>query len=103
MRARHILSALVICTACARSSNAQEPGRVGLTIAFPASVGIVWEATDNLAVRPDFAFSQASSDSLTSSSNAAGFGVSVLLYVRKWDALRAYVAPRFSYMRTSVA
>jgi hypothetical protein len=85
----------------ARPSSAQETGAVGLTMSFPAAVGIIWQATDALAIRPDFTFSDSGSDSLTTSSRSTGVGVSALFYVRKWDSLRAYVSPRFGYQRSS--
>jgi hypothetical protein len=84
-----------------RPASAQETGAVGLTMSFPAAVGIAWQATDALAIRPDFTFSNSGSDSLTTSSTAVGVGVSALFYVRKWDSLRAYVSPRFGYQRSS--
>jgi len=72
-------------------------------MAFPAAVGVIWRATDGLAIRPDFTFSQSGNggDSLTSSNASVGLGVSALFYVRKWDNLRAYVSPRFGYQRSS--
>jgi hypothetical protein len=92
---------LLALIASARPSSAQETGAVGLTMSFPAAVGIIWQATDGLAIRPDFTFSNSGSDSLTTSSTAVGVGVSALFYVRKWDSLRAYVSPRFGYQRSS--
>lgn len=100
MRLRFVLFILSL-VALARPSSAQETGQVGLTMSFPAAVGIIWQATDGLAIRPDFTFSQSGSDSLTTSSTSAGVGVSALFYVRKWDNLRAYVSPRFGYQRSS--
>jgi hypothetical protein len=85
----------------ARPASAQETGAVGLTMSFPAAVGITWQAADVLAIRPDFTFSNSGSNSLATSSTAVGVGVSVLFYVRKWDSLRAYVSPRFGYQHSS--
>jgi hypothetical protein len=103
MRARFVMAILAMMVLLARPSSAQETGRVGLTMAFPAAVGIIWHATDGLALRPDFTFSQSSSGgaSLTASSASVGLGVSALFYVRKWDNLRAYLSPRFGYQRSS--
>ena len=100
MRARLVMFVLVVIVS-ARPSSAQETGQVGLTMAFPASVGIIWQAADGLAIRPDFTFSASGSDSLATSSTSVGVGVSALFYVRKWDNLRAYVSPRFGYQRSS--
>jgi hypothetical protein len=103
MRARFVMVILAMMVLLARPSSAQETGRVGLTMAFPAAVGVIWHATDGLAIRPDFTFSQSASGgaSLTASNASAGFGVSALFYVRKWDNLRAYLSPRFGYQWSS--
>jgi hypothetical protein len=74
-------------------------------MAVPGAIGLIWQATDGLAIRPDLTFSQSGSDSgasLTASSTSVGVGVSALFYVRKWDDLRAYLSPRFGYQRSSV-
>ena len=105
MRAPVVLMALGILVVSARPSGAQEKGQIGLTMAVPGAVGLIWQATDGLAIRPDFTFSQSGSDSsasLTTSSTSIGVGVSALFYVRKWESLRAYLSPRFGYQRTSV-
>ena len=60
MRRSLALFSLALVVLSARPSNAQDAGHVGLTIAFPAAVGVIWQATDRLAIRPDFQFSQSS-------------------------------------------
>jgi hypothetical protein len=102
MRRSLALFSLALVVLSARPSNAQDAGHVGLTIAFPAAVGVIWQATDRLAIRPDFQFSQSSTGSLSSSSLSTAVGVSALFYVRKWDNLRAYVSPRFGFQHTSL-
>ena len=85
---------------------AQESGQVGLTLAYPASVGLIWHATDAIAIRPDFSFSHTHNEGGTNvaTSNSWGFGVGVsaLFYtgaVR--DNVRTYLVPRFAYTRTN--
>jgi hypothetical protein len=89
---------------------------------YPASVGLMWHISERLALRPEVSFStstnenptsivlvgtspslmsSSSSTRSTSSSSTIGVGISGLFYVGKWDALRAYVAPRFVYSRAS--
>jgi hypothetical protein len=102
MRRSLALFSLALVVLSARPSNAQDVGHVGLTMAFPAAVGVIWQATDRLAIRPDFQFSQSGSGSLTSSQLSTAVGVSALFYVRKWDNLRAYLSPRFGYQHSSV-
>ena len=101
MRARLVTFILGMIVVSARPSIAQETGHVGLTMAFPAAIGVIWQATDALAIRPDFTFSQTGSDSISASSTSLGVGVSALLYVRTWDNLRAYLSPRFGYQWSS--
>jgi hypothetical protein len=80
-------------------ASAQEDGKVGVTMAFPASVGLIWHASEKIAVRPDFSFAHSSADTSAgeTSSNSVGLGVSVLFYTKKWDKAAAYVAPRFQW------
>jgi hypothetical protein len=92
---------LIVVIASARPARAQEAGQVGLTMAGPAAVGIIWQATDRLAIRPDFTFSHSSNSVPASSSSSVGIAVSALFYVRKWDDLRVYLSPRFGYQRSS--
>ena len=74
---------------------------------YPPAVGLMWHVTDLVALRPEISFTASAIDptsipvlgSSTSSSSTLGVGVSALLYFWKWDALRAYVAPRFTYSR----
>jgi hypothetical protein len=93
----------------AGAAFAQEPERVGLTMGYPASVGVIWPVTDRFALRPELSLSHTSADltiaapfgaqSSTDGSHVA-FGLSALVYIQRWDALRAYVSPRFEYSRT---
>jgi hypothetical protein len=98
---------LLAALSCSIPATAQEPGQVGLSIGFPGSIGVVWHASDSLAIRPDFSFNHTSSESgspasLNTSSWSYGFGVSALFYVGKvHDNVRAYLAPRFGYVRTN--
>jgi opacity protein-like surface antigen len=99
-----ILLALVVLLP--RPAAAQDPGDVGITMGYPASIGVLWHATDRVAVRPEFSFSHSSGETdnaefgLSSSATSLATGVSVLFYVREWDKLRTYVAPRYSFART---
>ena len=99
MRPRFVLIILALM-AIGGPAQAQEKSHVGLTMSFPGAVGVIWQATDGLAIRPDFVFSQSGATSL-SSNLSVGVGVSALFYVEKWDNLRAYVSPRFGYQRSS--
>jgi hypothetical protein len=81
-------------------SSAQEPGKIGWTMGFPEAIGMKWQASDKIAIRPEFTFSGSSLDSGASASSSGwnlGFAVTALIYVHKYDQLRTYVAPRFDY------
>ena len=89
---------LVAAFMLAAPARAQEAGKVGLTFG-PNAFGVIFHATDRVAIRPEAAFSTTSSDTLSITTWDAG--ASALFYVRRWDALRAYVVPRFVYGRSS--
>ena len=104
---RKLINGIVLASALAfvpaAPAAAQEKGKVGMTFGSPASVGILWHATEKLAIRPEFGFSWNSSDSGTFETDSVTFttGVSALFYLARWDDLSAYVSPRYSYNRTS--
>jgi hypothetical protein len=90
----------------ARSALAQESGAVGVTMGFPASIGVIWHVTDKVAIRPELSFAHASTESAatgpidivtSTESDSVQFGVSALFYLQKRDSLRTYVTPRYSY------
>ena len=86
---------------------------MGLTLAYPASVGLLWPVSITCALRPEISGSLRSNDSTVTSgtgqvssggssdNRALGGGLSVLFYVRKWEDLRVYVTPRFAYTRST--
>lgn len=92
--------AMMLTTSAAR---AQEAGQLGIVMSYPAAVAVVWHVTDTIAVRPEFSFSGSHNDSdiTTVDGTTLGVGVSGLLYVGKWEALRTYVSPRYTYNRSS--
>src|SRR5687768_17028915 len=84
----------------------EPPDRVGITMGYPSHLGVVWELSDRFALRPELSFSVGTSEGsvggvagTSSDSWTVGIGVSVLYYIAEWDALKTYVAPRFSYSR----
>jgi hypothetical protein len=81
------------------SVRAQEASRVGITIAYPEAVGLFWHVSDGFALRPDFSFKTGANESITVLTTTVG--VSAIVYVGKWDALRAYISPRFAFQRDS--
>lgn len=83
--------------ACATAS-AQEAGQIGITMGYPASIGVIWHVSDSVAVRPEIAFSTSSSDNqFSADTTTVSAGASGLFYVAAWDHVRGYVSPRFAY------
>jgi hypothetical protein len=84
------------------AAGAQEKGKAGVAIGYPGGIGILWHATDNVAIRPDFTFTHTSTDG---SGGGDGWGIgtdlSVLFYVKKYDNVRTYVSPRLTYSRST--
>jgi hypothetical protein len=93
----------------AGTARAQDKPKVGLVMGYPASFGVLWHATDGVAVRPEITLSLTSGESTatgsavvsTSSSWSIGVGASALFYVTNHDGLRTYISPRFTYSRNS--
>src|SRR5438067_11504419 len=101
-----VLLALTAIVVVPRAARAQNEPRVGLTMGYPSSVGVIWHMTNRVAVRPEITFARTTGDSIgndlpgaspisTSDSTGVGTGISALFYVHRWDALRTYISPRF--------
>lgn len=80
---------------------AQEEGKVGVTMGYPAAIGVLWHTTDRVAIRPELSFSFSSSESDIGESDGTNLatGISVLFYTSKSDNLATYVAPRYAFQR----
>lgn len=109
MRTRRQLSICFgLVALCATAAGAQDKGKTGITMGYPASIGVIWHASDAVAIRPEFSIAGGTSESspaapLSSSSDtlSVGAGVSVLFYLHTYDHLRTYVSPRVNYTHTS--
>lgn len=86
------------------SAAAQERGKVGVTMGFPASVGLLWHAAENVAVRPEVSFAWHSSELGLSETDSQSFttGISAIFYMKRWDDLAVYVSPRYSFGRSTL-
>jgi hypothetical protein len=106
---RWVPIAVLLMSICAGRAGAQEGGRVGVVMGYPASAGVIWHVSDRIAFRPEVNVSFTAGDSTasagsvltTSSATAVGVGVSGLFYVAGKDDLRMYISPRFTYGRNS--
>ena len=95
-----LLSALSLSTVPA---HAQEQGQIGLVMALPTDVGLIWHISDNIAVRPEINFSFGSSEGdvagVDTETSRRGFSVetSVLFYLDAIENVRTYVSPRVGF------
>jgi hypothetical protein len=99
-----MLGLLLVGTTPAR---AQDERQVGLTMGYPASVGLLWHVADNIAIRPELSLSRSSVEASSLDFGVdgtdgwmLGTGVSVLAYLQSGNSLRTYVSPRFTYSRS---
>src|SRR5215210_2698394 len=112
MRKRFVVAAMVcLMLPGARAAVAQDAPAVGITMGYPG-IGVIWRASERVAVRPEISLSFASTATDTSlvlpvsvdretNDWSIGTGVSVLFYLPKSDNLRTYLAPGFHYNRSS--
>ncbi len=103
MRRSFVGLAVIAASLVPAFASAQEAGKVGVTMGFPASLGLIWHATEKIALRPEFSFTHSSSDTSIgeTSSDSVGLGLSALFYTKKWDNAGMYVAPRFLWAHGS--
>ncbi len=110
--------AVALGLGAALPATAQERGAVGVTMGYPAAIGVVWQATDALALRPDVSITWTSSESVNTVSLFAGatpvsttstvdavntgVGLSALVTVHRADRFRVYLVPRVAYVRSTV-
>jgi hypothetical protein len=124
MTGRTIALVTVIMMSCLGNAvSAQDTPRVGISMGYPASIGVIWQVSDGLALRPEISVQKSSTeftesisfglstdgtlDTTTAASKSTSdfwqvsVGLSALVYLSKHDALRTYVSPRWAYMRDS--
>lgn len=107
-----IATALMILAA--GSAAAQQRGQIGVTMGYPASIGLIWHASEHLAIRPEVSFGFSSGEVTTALSSpllggtvvttndtsVVSPGLSALYYLQNLDQLKIYLSPRFVYSRT---
>jgi opacity protein-like surface antigen len=110
MLKRFVLPLVLLFVATGHPAMAQEKGQVGLTMGYPISIGLIWHASDTVALRPSFNFSHQSSELTTSALAVTGStndatswsaNIGALFYLHTWEKASAYVAPIFGYTRVS--
>jgi hypothetical protein len=96
--------AVFVLLACG-TARAQDHGKAGLTMAYPAAVGVIWHAAPSVAIRPDFTFATTRTEgqSVSTESWTIGVGGSALFYAGSSDRVRPYFSPRIAYARSSAS
>lgn len=103
---RSAVFTVVVLLGLAGRASAQDK-KVGLTMGYPAAVGVLWHVTDKVAIRPELSLAGGSAEttgsSFSSESDATTIatGISALFYLNTADKLRTYVSPRFTYSHTT--
>lgn len=94
---------IVLTTIAVMPAMAQEPGRVGLLMTSDSNVGLRIEATERVAIRPEVGFIRTTSDSLGGERTTTSWspGLSLLFELKSWDRTGLYLAPRWTYSRTT--
>jgi hypothetical protein len=108
MRHLTVLVLLIASLLCARQASAQDAGSLGVTMGYPASVGLLWHVTERVALRPELLFNHSSTETETtlpiglntSASSNLVVGLSALFYVAKRDMTRAYLVPRYGFSKS---
>ena len=108
---RLVLPFLALSALCVfpTAASAQERGDVGLVMAMPTDVGVMWHVSDKIAVRPEINFSFGSTEvdgGLGQGAEASRRGLSletsVLFYLGAIDGVQTYVAPRVGFDWASI-
>jgi hypothetical protein len=109
MRIRWLALATASVLLLPSAASSQDGGKAGLVVTLPASIGVTWNVSPHVALRPDASFSGSWADSTTdpagatatATNRAVGVGIAALLYLRRQEGLKLYVVPRFGYGRAT--
>lgn len=111
MKSLKVTFLLVGSLAIATVASAQDKGRAGLVMGYPASIAFLWHATEAIGIRPEIAIARSSTNitissggtltTTTSTNLGTTVGVSLLCYGATHDNLRVYFSPRAVYVRST--
>ena len=107
-RVRSLVLAVTAIVTFACDAAAQS-GQLGLSIGYPAALGVLWQPTALVGVRPEFTFDLFNADSTSVSrlgtsrfstdTRLVGVGLSALFRVYREENLSVYVSPRYVHRR----
>jgi opacity protein-like surface antigen len=110
MRIGIVVYSLAIVCGIPALAAAQDQRRAGVTMGYPASIGVLWNVAERVAVRPEVSFTRTSNDFTFGTGTATGtsssvfnVGASALFYLARIEKIRTYVSPRFSYGRSTAS
>ena len=103
-RFRIVAGTIVLTTVAVMPAMAQEPGKVGLVMTSDSNVALRIEVTERVAIRPEVGFIRTTTDSLGSERTTTGWspGLSLLFRIKSWDRTGLYLAPRWTYSRSTI-
>jgi hypothetical protein len=110
MRTRAVVLSFLSLVLVPAIGSAQERPAVGLTMGFPTAAGLIWHATDRIALSPAITFVQVTSKvdatlpnaSTESTSRSLGLGARLLWYLGASDHdVRPYLSPAVVYDRAT--
>ena len=88
---------------------AAQSGQFGLSIGYPTSLGVLWQASTLVGIRPEFTFDLFNAESISVSrlgtsrfstdTRLVGVGLSALFRVYREENLSLYVSPRYVHRR----
>ena len=111
--AMYAVAALILASGMA---NAQDRPQVGVTMTYPARIGVLWHITDRVAILPDVALERFSWESefsfgltgpgsfIGSTSRATNItwelapGANLLVDLARWDDVATYLTGGWSYL-----
>lgn len=105
MRIRWLAFPVVSMLLLPSAASAQDRAKAGIVVAIPASIGVTWNVSSHVALRPDASFSGTWADSTTdpagatatARSHAVTVGIAALFYLRQQESLNLYLVPRVVY------
>jgi len=108
-----LIPALIVATfvTLPPEAIAQTARPLGLSIGYPTAVGVLWQPSERIGIRPElvleFVDAEATSDlGFATSRNSnefrqVGIGISALFLVHREENLSLYVSPRYVHVRGS--
>lgn len=89
----------VVLLASATAAHAQDESRLGISMGYPAAIGVHIPLSDTVTIRPAISFTGTSVTDTTIETSTwnLGLNVSALFYVHHDDRLRTYIAPTLEY------